>query len=183
MYEAFDAISDTEDCIDSISDTKQNYYVCHHTSCIGNSDLYHGFLLSVPVGLCYSYLCKPVTLTLQSPVSAFWTLSFVPQHCINEKWHLLSQGILNIIGDFLVVLIPIPVVLRLHLPRRQRIIVAVLFGAGFVVCFAGIVRTYYFYKLTKTNHDITWDAFPVWVSTAVELYIGIVRIHPLCTNL
>jgi hypothetical protein len=115
-------------------------------------------------------------LIFNSPIEAWWTLSLTPQHCINEKFHLLVQGIINIIADFLVVLIPIPVVLRLNLPMRQRLLVSLLFGAGFIVCFAGIVRTYYFYRLTDGYHDITWDAYPVWLSTAVELYIGLVSI-------
>jgi hypothetical protein len=113
-----------------------------------------------------------------SPMSAWWTLSFTPQHCINEKIHLLIQGILNIIFDFLAVLIPIPVVMKLNLPIRQRIIVSMLFGAGFVVCLAGVVRTVYMYRVTDGYYDVTWDAFPVWLSTAVELYIGIV-----CTSI
>jgi hypothetical protein len=109
------------------------------------------------------------------PISAYWTLSFVPQHCINERIHLVIQGTFNILYDFCVVLIPIPIVLRLNLPLRQRIIVALLFGIGFVVCFAGIVRTYFMYKVTDGYRDVTWDAYPVWFGTAVELYLGIVR--------
>jgi Fungal rhodopsin domain len=113
------------------------------------------------------------------PISAYWTLSFVPQHCINERIHLVIQGSFNIVYDFCVVLIPIPIVLKLNLPLRQRIIVALLFGIGFVVCFAGIVRTYYMYKVTDGYHDITWDAYPVWFGTAVELYLGIVSLFLL----
>ncbi|KAN0120355.1 hypothetical protein V8E51_002563 [Hyaloscypha variabilis] len=108
------------------------------------------------------------------PISAYWTLSFVPQHCINERIHLVIQGTFNILYDFCVVLIPIPIVLHLNLPLRQRIIVAHLFGMGFIVCFAGVVRTYYMYKVTEGYHDVTWDAYPVWLGTAIELYLGIV---------
>lgn len=108
----------------------------------------------------------------------YWTLSFTPQKCIGGKWFILSMGVLNIIADFLVVLIPIPVVLRLRLPLKQRIIVTALFGSGFAACIAGVVRTYYFYRLMNSNHDITWDSYPVWVATAIELYVGIVRKNP-----
>ena len=111
------------------------------------------------------------------PISAYWTLSFVPQHCINERVHLVIEGTFNIIYDFVTVLIPIPIVMRLNLPLRQRIIVALLFGMGFVVCFAGVVRTYYMYRVTDGYHDVTWDAYPVWFGTAIELYLGIV-----CSN-
>jgi hypothetical protein len=40
-------------------------------------------------------------------VSAYWTLPFTPQKCIDEKHHLLAAGIINTITDFCVVLIPI----------------------------------------------------------------------------
>ncbi len=108
------------------------------------------------------------------PISAYWTLSFVPQQCINERVHLVLEGTFNIIYDFVTVLIPIPIVMRLNLPLRQRIIVALLFGMGFVVCFAGVVRTYYMYRVTDGYHDVTWDSYPAWFGTAVELYLGIV---------
>lgn len=88
----------------------------------------------------------------------------------------MIQGTFNILYDFCVVLIPIPIVLRLNLPLQQRVIVALLFGVGFVVCFAGVVRTYYMYKVTDGYHDVTWDADPVWLGTAVELYLGIVSL-------
>jgi len=120
-----------------------------------------------------SYLGATLLKT-NRPISAYWTLSLVPQQCINQRIHLVIQGTINILNDFCVVLIPIPTVLRLRLPLRQRIIVALLFGAGFVVCFAGIARTYYMYRVTDGYRDVTWDAYPVWLSTAVELYVGIV---------
>lgn len=112
------------------------------------------------------------------PIQAYWTFSFKPQRCINQNIHLLLQGIFNILSDFNVVLIPIPIVLKLKLPRGQRIMVALLFGTGFIVCLAGVVRTYYFYRATINYHDITWDAYPVWLAAGIELYLGIVRIYP-----
>jgi hypothetical protein len=76
----------------------------------------------------------------------------------------------------MVVLLPIPSVWNLNVPRRQQIMVIMLFGAGFTVCFAGVVRSIYTYKLTQ-HYDVTWDAYPVWFSTSVELYVGIVSCY------
>lgn len=108
------------------------------------------------------------------PISDYWYISDAPQRCINEKIHLLIEGSLNILYDFCVVLLPIPIVLRLNLPLRQRVMIAMLFGAGFIVCIAGIMRTYYMYRMTDGYRDVTWDSYPVALSTAIELYIGIV---------
>jgi hypothetical protein len=77
-----------------------------------------------------------------------------------------------------VVLLPIPVVLKLNLPLRQRIACAMLFGAGFIVCIAAGVRMSYTWQL-NTTYDKTWLAYPVWIAGTIELYLGIVSILPL----
>jgi hypothetical protein len=110
---------------------------------------------------------------LSRPVSAYWTLSVTPQNCINERSHLLVGGIINTLTDFLVVLLPLPTVFALKIPRRQQIIFKVIFGAGFVVCVAGICRIYFTYKATST-YDRTWESYGLWISAVLELYIGIV---------
>lgn len=63
--------------------------------------------------------------------------------------------------------------MSLSLPTRQRIILILLFGAGFGVCIAGGVRAYYTYRL-NIAHDKTWEAYYLWISGTVELYVGVV---------
>lgn len=68
-------------------------------------------------------------------------------------------------------------VLQLKLPRKQRIVVIGLFGAGFLACAAGLVRIAFTWLMTTaTNHDKTWNAWAVWIASGIELYVGIVRI-------
>src|SRR5258708_500681 len=93
---------------------------------------------------------------------------------MNEAAHILAAGIINTVTDFLVVLIPIPVVLKLRLPFRQRLLCAMLFGAGFIVCIAGGVRILYSYQL-NSSFDKTWLFHPTWICGTIELYLGIVR--------
>ena len=120
------------------------------------------------------------------PLSNYWTLSYQPQHCLSETNILLSGGILNTMTDLLLVILPIPIVWGLKLPTRQQVIVVMLFGAGFLVTIAGIVRSIYTYKLT-TTFDKTWNGYPVWLASSVELYVGIVcRLrtpYPACANI
>lgn len=61
----------------------------------------------------------------------------------------------------------------LKLPYRQRIVLALLFGAGFAVCIAGSVKTYYVHAY-NVSYDKTWDSYPVWISGTIELYLGVV---------
>jgi hypothetical protein len=65
----------------------------------------------------------------------------------------------------------------LRLPWRQRILCAMLFGAGFIVCIAGGIRIKYGYLLT-TGYDKTWLFYPTWICGTIELYLGIVSTPP-----
>ncbi|DAA75748.1 TPA_exp: Integral membrane protein [Trichophyton benhamiae CBS 112371] len=116
--------------------------------------------------------CIVVIFTCR-PISAYWTLSFHPQECINETAHLLIGTIINIFTDLLVVILPIPTVMGLKLPYRQRIVLALLFGAGFAVCIAGSFKTYYVHAY-NVSYDKTWDSYPVWISGTIELYLGVI---------
>ena len=63
---------------------------------------------------------------------------------------------------------------QLHMPRRQRFAVAMLFGMGIIVTIAGIVRTFYIYKSLISEYDQTWYAYPLWIAAAVEIDLGVV---------
>lgn len=106
--------------------------------------------------------------------STYWTLSFVPQpECISETNLLLAAGIINVVTDLIVVLLPMPIVWRVKLPVQQQIVLGLLFAVGFFITLVGAIRTYYLYNVTS-KWDKTWEAYPVWLTSSVELYVGIV---------
>ncbi|PQE31623.1 integral membrane protein [Rutstroemia sp. NJR-2017a WRK4] len=108
----------------------------------------------------------------------YWKVTIEPQpNCINQASSLLVAGVINTLTDFLVVLLPIRAVSTCRLPPRQTMAVSFLFTLGFLSCFAGIIRTYYMWRVTQ-EWDQVWHSYPVWVSAAVELYIGII-----CTSI
>ncbi|KAI4600981.1 hypothetical protein KJ359_013146 [Pestalotiopsis sp. 9143b] len=113
-----------------------------------------------------------VVVTGIFPVSDYWTLSVRPQKCIDEAAHLLVAGVTNILTDFAIVVLPIRMTASLQLPRRQHYILYALFCTGFCACAVGVVRTYYTWVFT-TNYDKTWYGWAVWVSSTIELYVGI----------
>ncbi|TVY87143.1 hypothetical protein LAWI1_G005722, partial [Lachnellula willkommii] len=108
------------------------------------------------------------------PPSHYFRVTIDPQpECINETWSLLVAGVINTFTDFVAVGLPIRTVLSVQLRARQIFPVAVLFCFGFLSCCCGIVRTYYTYKVS-TSYDQVWDSYPVWITAALELYIGII---------
>lgn len=85
----------------------------------------------------------------------------------------MIAGSINTLTDFAVVILPLPTVFALKTHRRQQIILCSIFGAGFVVCIAGIVRTIYSWR-TADTYDRTWESFGLYISSVVELYVGLV---------
>jgi len=89
--------------------------------------------------------------------------------------------VINTLTDFAVVLIPVRTVIALDLPTRQKVVVSGLFALGLLSAAAGVARTYYTYMVTRT-WDQTWAAYPVWLTSALELYIGMVCFPLFLTN-
>lgn len=109
------------------------------------------------------------------PVQYYW--EFPPStdgHCLDEGIATLVAGVLNLAADFLATITPIPLVMRLNMRLKYRIGVSVLFGLGFIVIVAGIVRTYYIWKGLMDTYDETWYAYPLWIAAAVEIDVGVV---------
>ncbi|TVY75578.1 hypothetical protein LSUE1_G004653 [Lachnellula suecica] len=128
----------------------------------------------VVVSLQGTIFCITVIFQCRPP-SDYWKLTTEPQpNCINQTNSLLVAGVINTLTDFVVVLLPIRTVWSLQIRSKQAVPVIILFGFGFISCICGIVRTYYTYNVS-ISYDAIWDSYPVWVTAALELYIGIVR--------
>ena len=70
---------------------------------------------------------------------------------------MLSFSIITIFLDFVILLLPVPVVWSLQLPKKQRIAVLGIFGAGIVVCVAGVVHVYFVNQALVKSYDETWE--------------------------
>lgn len=93
------------------------------------------FFLLVPTVLwdifAGTFLCRPM--------AKLWDPS-IPGACMNAHDYWLSAAGMNIGLDFLVLLLPLPAITSLHLPRRQKICIIGVFLLGFFVCIVSIVR-------------------------------------------
>ena len=117
----------------------------------------------------------PLCLIRRSRISDYWTISVEPQECIDEAAHLLAAGVINTTLDFVIVILPIKTIMDLRIPFRQRLLIYSLFTGGLLASTAGAVRTYFTWVMTTTpDHDVTWNAYLVILTSVLELYIGIV---------
>ncbi|KAK0668448.1 hypothetical protein QBC41DRAFT_121977 [Cercophora samala] len=84
-----------------------------------------------------------------------------------------ANGIINIVQDICIYVLPIPMLWRLQVPRRQKVALLFLFCIGFVALAAACVRYYYVLKLA--NGDDIWYYFADslnWCS--IEVYAAII---------
>ncbi|KAI0387006.1 hypothetical protein F5Y04DRAFT_275461 [Hypomontagnella monticulosa] len=91
--------------------------------------------------------------------------------CLNNI--AISQAVLNILSDVALIILPIPMIYRLNMPLRQKIIIGILMGLGSAVIIASIARVAYVRAMIG-NPDVTWTQASAAVLSSVELNIGIV---------
>ncbi|KAI0390862.1 hypothetical protein F5Y17DRAFT_37568 [Xylariaceae sp. FL0594] len=82
-------------------------------------------------------------------------------------------GVLSVVTDFYVLAIPITLVLSLRLPRKRKYGVCAVFFTGLLACFASTVAAVLRLQLLHSQ-DFTWLIAVTYLSTAIELNIGII---------
>lgn len=93
--------------------------------------------------------------------------------CLDEGVVTLIAGVLNCISDLTVTLLPVPIIMGLNMPFKQRLGVAGLLSLGLVVTIAGIIRTYYIWRTLLGTYDETWDSMPLYICATVEIDLAI----------
>ena len=73
----------------------------------------------------------------------------VPGYCFSKHELGVASGSLNVLSDFAIFILPIPVVWHLHMARRRKIGVVSVFGVGLFACVASILRLIYSIELVN----------------------------------
>lgn len=76
---------------------------------------------------------------LCSPIRRYWDVK-IDGSCMNAEHHFWSTSIIGIVIDWAIWVLPMPVVGKLKLPRRQKLGVWGVFGLGGFVCVVSILR-------------------------------------------
>jgi hypothetical protein len=97
-----------------------------------------------------------LTIWLCSPVKSYWVFPPLPNStCLDEGKVMLGGGVVNSVSDLLITVLPIPIVMRLQMPLKQRIGVCILLCLGMIVTIAGSLRTYFTWKSLMASWDET----------------------------
>ncbi|KAF2475039.1 uncharacterized protein BDR25DRAFT_384564, partial [Lindgomyces ingoldianus] len=123
------------------------------------------FLYTVPQ--CFAYIFQCV------PIESLWK-DLGPGgkvYCINFQAVIVTFGIVNILTDWWILALPVPVVIGLQLERRTKWSICTLFLLGGFVCVISIIRLIYARKVETA--DPSWDYVPISLISTIECSSGI----------
>ena len=109
---------------------------------------------------------------LCSPTAKLWKPR-LPGHCMSAQRYWYSVAGIDIGLDFLVLMIPLPAITKLRMPRKQKIGLMLVFLLGFFVCIVSVVRLL---TVLVTSLRGQFVASGVWaiIWSSVEANVGIV---------
>ena len=102
------------------------------------------------------------------PFNGYWAMPPPNPQCTTLQHYAIVQACFNISSDTLMLFIPIPLLIRLHAPWKQKAVLLIIFSMGIFVILAAI--------LTKVfNLSNVWDpSYMLWYTreASVAIYVS-----------
>jgi len=128
------------------------------------------------------FQCRPVGAAFEVPIPS-------DAHCTDIVTIYLASAPVNIITDLVMLLLPMPILTGMRLPRKQKAILVITFGFGLFVAVIDIIRVAYLqsaatYRISELNADsgggsdqdetdFSWYASLSFMWSAIEVNVGI----------
>ncbi|KAK4238677.1 hypothetical protein C8A03DRAFT_14885 [Achaetomium macrosporum] len=120
----------------------------------------------------YNAWALAMYLTMCIPLHKMWEGPSVPGYCHPDSvWWALTY--LHIVTDFMIFVIPVPVVVGMTLPTRQKAGLLVVFTMGLFVCLISVIRTIFLNQLLYST-DPTWDLVIIANWSSAEINAAVV---------
>jgi hypothetical protein len=98
------------------------------------------------------------------PIAMNWDLSITDGKCIDKAGIYLATAAVNVITDFIILALPIPVVLSLQMRRIQKLAVIGLFMVGSATFVTSIIRLVYMVPMVSNIDQTRAVSIPtVWM--------------------
>ncbi|KAJ4133299.1 hypothetical protein NW754_016107 [Fusarium falciforme] len=124
------------------------------------------FISGYTVGIFFAciFSCKPIAMS--------WDVTITDGVCINRPSLYIATAVANIISDVILFFLPIPMVIKLQIPPRQKIGLVIIFGIGSLTVVTSVVRVSILPALL-TDLDATWVIAwaSVWIIVEANLII------------
>ncbi|KAK4150847.1 hypothetical protein C8A00DRAFT_45840 [Chaetomidium leptoderma] len=110
------------------------------------------------------------------PIDYYWRQYTDPNaegSCIDAPLFYFCNGIIGLVIDVAILLVPTPTIWHLNLPTTKKIFVGGILLLGGFVCIASAVRIVMMDQLVKSP-DFTWAMSKVFIWSCCEPFVGIV---------
>ncbi|CAI6339282.1 unnamed protein product [Periconia digitata] len=95
--------------------------------------------MAIVANVLFYVACTIVENFSCTPREKIWN-KMVPGHCINNPALIMSSGILNLLSDILIFVLPQKLIWGLRISTRKRVGVVVIFATGVFGCICGAFR-------------------------------------------
>lgn len=116
------------------------------------------------------FQCTPIPRTYDKSI---------PGHCINTTIFWYTNAAISILGDFIIIALPMPLILGLRLQLNQKLSLLIVFALGIFVIITSVLRMTTLNTTSKTPDPTFEIGATMW--TILELNIAIVcACLPMC---
>ncbi|KAL2812643.1 hypothetical protein BJX63DRAFT_421689 [Aspergillus granulosus] len=145
--------------------------VCWFYTRLGDKNLTRLSFIMFGIITCQA-LANVLTAAFQCrPIPKAWNAS-LDGTCVNINVFYLANAALNILTDLLTYSLPIRVILKLQMPRNQKVALVFILCLGLFACVSSIVRITFIPEML-TSDDPTWAISGAMYWSVIEINIGI----------
>ncbi|KAK7526035.1 uncharacterized protein IWZ02DRAFT_206505 [Phyllosticta citriasiana] len=123
--------------------------------------------------VCFTIETTTISIFDCWPVQYFWDKSVPFGSCVDFETMWFCHAALNIVSDIYLIVLPLPSVIRLRLPLRQRLALVFAISLGIFVCVASSVRLVFLNKVARSD-DVTYDNIDAAIWSCVELCLALI---------
>ena len=112
------------------------------------------------IGICTTFCLAVIVADVFQckPISKAWLGRLEKGgKCFDQLFFFRSTAVINIVLDFAILFLPMPMIWTVQRPMRQRVLLCLVFAVGIFVCIASIVRLTFWYRsgTLRSNPDAT----------------------------
>ncbi|KAF4621716.1 hypothetical protein G7Y89_g14487 [Cudoniella acicularis] len=108
-----------------------------------------------------------------NPREMAWNKLITDGHCFNLPATFVASGSVNVVSDFVLLILPIYSIWKLQITTKQKLQISGAFATGLLVCVASIGRLVYIVILFRTT-DMTRAIIPPGLCGLAEISLGLI---------
>ncbi|KAI1763486.1 hypothetical protein GGR53DRAFT_467259 [Hypoxylon sp. FL1150] len=146
---------------------------------IFTSRAFHYSLWGVAILVGGLTVATPIVTVIQCvPIEFGWDKTVTGGYCIDYGLMVLVVCIINIVTDFVILVMPIPLVRQLHVSRRRKDMLTITFAMGSSACIVGVIRIVFTLGVGTGagSADSPWDNVMSGALSVVELMTGLLAV-------